>query len=175
MNESGGTPTIRLLLGDRERRGLSRTARYKRGSGTDTLVFEYEVTARDGRVGAVEVEADSLALNGATIRNEDGYDAELDHLSAVQYAQRPALSVADAEATEGRGRDPGLCGEAGREFGLGGEGGLPHARWDGGGGIRLHGDERLADVRPGRVREDGVGADPGRRRRGRGGRRSSCC
>ena len=64
-------------------------------------MFEYEVTAGDGRVGAVEVEADSLARNGATIRNERGYDAELGHLGAVQYAQRPALSVADAEATEG--------------------------------------------------------------------------
>ena len=98
---AGGTPTIRLLLGDRERRTLARTASYVGGSGTNTLVFEYEVTAGDGRVGAVEVEADSLASNGATIRNERGYDAELGHLSAVRYAQRPVLSVANAEATEG--------------------------------------------------------------------------
>ncbi len=97
----GGTPSIDLLLGDRERRTLACTASYVGGSGTNTLVFEYEVTAGDGRVGAVEVEADSLARNGATIRNERGYDAELGHLGAVQYAQRPALSVADAEATEG--------------------------------------------------------------------------
>ena len=101
VDVAGGTPTIDLLLGDRERRTLARTASYVGGSGTNTLVFEYEVTGGDGRVGAVEVEADSLASNGATIRNEPGYDAELDHLSAVQYAQRPALSVADAEATEG--------------------------------------------------------------------------
>ena len=101
VDETGGTPTIDLLLGDRERRTLARTASYVSGSGTNTLVFEYEVAAGDGRVGAVEVEADSLASNGATIRNERGYDAELDHLGAVRYAQRPALSVADAEATEG--------------------------------------------------------------------------
>ena len=101
VDVAGGTPTIDLLLGDRERRTLARTASYVGGSGTNTLVFEYEVTGGDGRVGAVEVEADSLASNGATIRNEPGYDAELDHLSAVRYAQRPALSVADAEATEG--------------------------------------------------------------------------
>ena len=101
VDVAGGAPTIRLLLGDRERRTRARTASYVGGSGTNTLVFEYEVAAGDGRVGAVEVEADSLASNGATIRNERGYDAELDHLGAVQYAQRPALSVADAEATEG--------------------------------------------------------------------------
>ena len=59
------------------------------------------MTAGDGRVNAAEVKANTLALNGATIRNERGYDAELYHLSAVQYAQRPSLSVADAEATEG--------------------------------------------------------------------------
>ena len=101
VDVAGGAPTIDLLLGDRERRTLARTARYVSGSGTNTLTFEYEVTAVDGRVGAVEVEADSLASNGATIRNERGYDAELGHLSAVRYAQRPVLSVADAEATEG--------------------------------------------------------------------------
>ena len=101
VDVAGGTPTIDLLLGDRERRTLARTASYVGGSGTNTLAFEYEVTAGDGRVGAVEVEAKSLASNGATIRNERGYDAELDHLGAVRYAQRPSLSVADAEATEG--------------------------------------------------------------------------
>ena len=101
VDVAGGAPTIGLHLGDRERRTQARTASYVGGSGTNALVFEYEVTGGDGRVGAVEVEADSLASNGATIRNERGYDAELDHLGAVQYAQRPALSVADAEATEG--------------------------------------------------------------------------
>ena len=101
VDETGGTPMIDLLLGDRQNRDLARTASYVGGSGTNTLVFEYEVTAGDGRVGAVEVVAESLESNGATIRNERGYDAELYHLSAVQYAQRPSLSVADAEATEG--------------------------------------------------------------------------
>ena len=101
VDETEGAPTIRVLLGDRVDRTLERTASYVRGSGTDTLEFEYAVAAGDGRVGAVEVVADSLAKNGATIRNKQGYDAELEHLGAVQYAQRAALSVADAEATEG--------------------------------------------------------------------------
>ena len=101
VDDTGGVPTIDLKLGDRVNREQTRTASYESGSRSDTLVFEYEVTAGDGRVGAVEVVADSLAKNGATIRNKEGYDAELDHLGAVQYAQRAALSVADAEATEG--------------------------------------------------------------------------
>ena len=101
VDETLGTPTIRLKLGDRVIREQPRTAPYVSGSGTNTLVFEYEVTDGDGRVGAVAVVADTLVSNGATIRNEQGYDAELGHLGAVQYAQRAALSVADAEAMEG--------------------------------------------------------------------------
>ena len=93
----GGTPSIRLLLGDAERRRLSRTASYESGSGSDTLTFEYEVTAGDGGVSAVEVVADSLRPNGATIRNEDGYDAELEHPGTVRYSSLALLAL-DAEA-----------------------------------------------------------------------------
>ena len=110
---TGGTPTIGLLLGDPEQRGLARTASYERGSGTDTLTFEYAVTGGDGRVSAVEVVADSLARNGATIRNEQGYDAELGHLGTLWYstlADRPGsttepvtMSVADARVREAPG------------------------------------------------------------------------
>ena len=75
VDVAGGTPTIRLLLGDRERRTLAHTASYVGGSGTNTLVFEYEVRAGDGRVGAVEVVAGSRgtgrrsATSGATTRS----------------------------------------------------------------------------------------------------------
>ena len=113
VDETEGTPTIDLLLGDREDREQTRRASYERGSGTNTLVFEYEVTAGDGRVGAVEVVADTLASNGATIRNRRGYDAELGHLGAVQYAPRSlttgkptnrvTVSVADTRVRESPG------------------------------------------------------------------------
>ena len=110
VDETEGAPTIDLKLGDREDRTLARTATYASGSGKDTLVFEYEVADGDGRVGAVEVVADTLAKNGATIRNEEGYDAELDHLGAVQYAQTdsakpepPTVDVEDARVREAPG------------------------------------------------------------------------
>ena len=89
VNDKGGTPSVDLLLGDSERRGLARTARYKRGSGSNTLTFEYEVTAGDGQVSAVEVVANSLARNGATIRNKRGYDAGLHHLGVPWYSPPP--------------------------------------------------------------------------------------
>ena len=103
VDKTRGTPSIGLVLGDRENRPLARTASYKRGSRSNTLTFEYEVTAGDGRVSAVEVVADSLALNGATIRNEQGYDAELDHLGTVRHASL-ALRVRDAGAAREGGR-----------------------------------------------------------------------
>ena len=100
VDATGGTPSIRLLLGDPERRGLPRTASYAEGSRTNTLSFEYEVRAGDGRMSAAEVVADSLARNGATIRNERGYDAELGHLGVLWYSWR-SLQVRDAAAREG--------------------------------------------------------------------------
>ena len=100
VNERGGTPSIGLLLGDSQNPDLARTASYAGGSGSNTLRFEYEVTAGDGQVSAVEVEADSLARNGATIRNERGYDAELDHVGVLWYSSLP-LRVRDAAAREG--------------------------------------------------------------------------
>ena len=100
VDETGGTPTIGLRVGDAPDPLRSRTARYERGSGTDTLTFEYAVEAGDGRVSAVEVVADSLERNEATIRNEDGYDAELNHLGVLWYSPL-ALRVRDAAAREG--------------------------------------------------------------------------
>ena len=100
VNDREGTPTIGLLLGDPQNRPLARTASYEGGSGSNSLEFEYRVTAGDGRISAVEVVADSLARNGATIRNKEGYDAELDHLGVLRSSSL-ALSVRDTAAPEG--------------------------------------------------------------------------
>ena len=72
-----GTPTLGLVVA-----GQERSARYSDGSGTHTLTFGYEVIEADGTVTAVSVTANSLALNGATIRNSSGVDAGLTHPGA---------------------------------------------------------------------------------------------
>ena len=100
VNDRGGTPSIGLRLGDAETRTLARAAQYMGGSGSNTLRFEYEVTTGDGQVSAAEVVADSLARNGATIRNKQGYDAELDHVGVLWYSYS-SLRVRDAAAREG--------------------------------------------------------------------------
>ena len=71
----GGTPTVGVVLD-----GTARRAAYASGSGTGTLaVFSYTLTADDGTVSAVSVTTDSLALNGGTIRDAGGRDADLEH------------------------------------------------------------------------------------------------
>ena len=83
----GGTPTVGLGLD-----GRARQAAYASGSGTGTLmVFAYTLTADDGTVTAVTVTADSLALNGGTIRDAQGRDADLAH---------PGIGAATSDETE---------------------------------------------------------------------------
>ena len=92
VDTTGGTPAIGLRLGahgeDLHPTRPARTARYVSGTGTETLTFEYPVTASDGAVHVVEVTADSLALEGATIRNQRGFDADLEHQSSEWFAWR---------------------------------------------------------------------------------------
>ena len=70
----GGTPSVEVVLD-----GTARQAAYASGTGTASLAFSYTVTADDGTVSAASLTADSLALNGATIRDGAGRDADLDH------------------------------------------------------------------------------------------------
>ena len=69
----GGTPTVGIALD-----GTARQASYRSGSGR-VAVFTYRVTADDGTVSAASLTADSLALNGGTIRDAAGRDADLEH------------------------------------------------------------------------------------------------
>ena len=96
VDTDGGTPALGLRVG-----GAAREAAWADGSGTAELSFSYVVTAADGAVTAVLVAADSLALNGGTIRDEAGVDAELTHRGVGRAGAPVALSVADARATEG--------------------------------------------------------------------------
>ena len=104
VDTSGGTPTIDLYLGSGSE-PLIRSASYVDGSGTKRLGFQYRVASGDGAFDELRVAADSLAVNGGTIRNAYGLDAILSHDSTVvpteRFLQTPALSVADAAAREG--------------------------------------------------------------------------
>ena len=72
VDTTGGTPSLAIVLGD-----AGRAAVYAGGSGTTELVFRHDVGAADDGARGARVVAGGLALNGATIRNAAGVDAEL--------------------------------------------------------------------------------------------------
>ena len=72
--EVEGTPQLRLRVGSR-----NRTASYQSGTDTEALVFGYKVAEGDEDTDGVSIEADSLRLNGGTIRDEARNEAVLDH------------------------------------------------------------------------------------------------
>ena len=95
VEKASGTPTIGLGLG-----GNARQASHVEGSETASLVFAYSATSDDGTVSAVSVTADSLALNGGTIRDAEGRDADLKH-PGIGNAAQPPETVAPAEPLTG--------------------------------------------------------------------------
>ena len=73
VETSGGRhPSIILTFKE-----FSRSAQYKSGSGTKTLLFQYIVTAEDGNSILVEM-VSSISLNGASISSRSGNEAILD-------------------------------------------------------------------------------------------------
>ncbi len=101
--EVTGTPQLRLELG-----GGRRTAAYEGGSGSVDLVFAYEVADGDSDMAdGVGVEADSLSLNGGTIRDTSDNPAGLDHDGLTANAShkvdgvRPELASAGGAVATG--------------------------------------------------------------------------
>ena len=80
-----GTPSVALRLGG--------SATYASGSDTAELVFEYTLVAEDGTHTAMEVTANSLALNGGTIRSNAGVDAALAHEGASRVVESTGVTA----------------------------------------------------------------------------------
>ena len=90
----GGTPSVGVVLD-----GTARQAAYTSGTGTATLAFVYTVTADDGTVSAASVTADSLALNGGTIRDAGGRDVDLAHPGVGDATEEPEPVAATSALT----------------------------------------------------------------------------
>ena len=69
-----GTPRLQLQFSV-----LKKPAAYKSGSGTAALVFEYTVVAGEMDADGISIDADSLTLNGGTIKDVVGNNANLTH------------------------------------------------------------------------------------------------
>jgi len=75
VDTSGGTPEITL---DVDGDGDTEPATYVSGSGSDTLTFEYTVQTGDNDQDGIAFDSTSIALNGGTIRDSAGNDADTD-------------------------------------------------------------------------------------------------
>ena len=87
-----------LKVGDR-----NRPAGYLEGTGTTELVFAYEVVKGDEDTDGVSVDANSLSLNGGTIKDASNNSAELTH---------DAVGTQSGHKVDGAGPDPAETGGA---------------------------------------------------------------
>ncbi len=93
VTTAGGTPTIALNIG-----GTIVQASYASGSGSTALVFNYPILAGLNDADGISIDADSIALNGATMSDTAGnsallnYAAVADNASVRVDAIRPTVS-----------------------------------------------------------------------------------
>ena len=79
VDSEGGTPRLKLDLGGADGAG-ERWAAYESGSGTATLAFAWQAVAPDEAADGIAVLADTLELNGGTIKSAvTQADAALGH------------------------------------------------------------------------------------------------
>ena len=79
VDTNDGTPSLEVVLGT----NTERQAEYASGSGSQELVFTYEMAAADGTHTAVQVPANSLRTNGGRIyATSTEHDAALGHEAA---------------------------------------------------------------------------------------------
>ncbi len=91
VGTADGTPTLALIAD-----GIIRRASYASGSGTERLVFAYQVSAADGEIAAVRPAASGLRLNGGAIVDEVGTAA------ALAFGDAPGVtSVSIVDAADG--------------------------------------------------------------------------
>ena len=98
----GGSPTLLVTLGGTE----ERVALYRRGSGTNQLLFSYPLAERDGSHDTVAVLANSLALNGGIIRDvRRELNVSLEHRGAMSMFMPEVVAEAelgpDVETNQG--------------------------------------------------------------------------
>ena len=84
-----GTPQVTLNIGDAEK-----VVDYTSGSGTDTLVFEYTVVTGDTDTDGVSMDANQLALNGATLKDYASNPATLTHPALARQADHKVDTTA---------------------------------------------------------------------------------
>ena len=74
VDTTNGTPSLTFVIGTTEK-----TADYNRGTGTTSLIFRYRVADGDTDTDGFSVKANSLSLNGGTMKDTAGNALTLTH------------------------------------------------------------------------------------------------
>ena len=74
-----GSPFFRLRISDNTNTINDRDATLLSGSGTTALVFGYTVVAADDDDNGIYIESNALMLDGGTIQDDDGHNADITH------------------------------------------------------------------------------------------------
>lgn len=93
LDTSIGAPSMRIDVG-----GVERFATYDSMSGSTMLVLVYTIQADDEDVDGISVPENALVLNGATIADSNGYDAETASAAVADAAMYSVDAVAPAAA-----------------------------------------------------------------------------
>ena len=94
VDTSGGTPRLKMRIGDSANGFRSEYLDYAEGSGATVLEFEYVVQASDRDNNGIFVEANAIQLNGGAIRDATtGEDADLRHVKPGQNGGFPEHKV----------------------------------------------------------------------------------
>ena len=121
VDTGGGRPALGVSVG-----GQARRAGYGGGTGTAALAFVYTVTAGDdGDAGAVRVLSDSLSLNGGTIRDGAGRDADLAFRMAPAVTGVSVAPAPGGDGTWGEGEAVAVTVAFSETVTVGTEGGSP--------------------------------------------------
>ncbi|MFA6014096.1 MAG: Ig-like domain-containing protein [Gallionellaceae bacterium] len=104
VTTTGGTPTLSLNIG-----GTTVQASYVSGSGTTALVFDYAILANQTDANGISIAANSLTLNGGTLKDAAGNAATLTHALVADNAGylvdtvAPTVTVTDNQAGSASG------------------------------------------------------------------------
>ena len=102
VDSTAGAPALALKVGDQQRQAVHKPDRAKRAAANPAateLHFEYVVVSGDSDTDGIEIEADSLNLNGAKIEHPAGLDAVVTHnaLAADPSALVNRVTCTDAD------------------------------------------------------------------------------
>ena len=88
VDTSGGVPVIKVPFTSSPNNRVEKDFGYASGSGSATLMFEYQVQSGDRDDDGIDINNNALELNGGTIKDAWGRDADLSYTGSGELVNR---------------------------------------------------------------------------------------